>query len=191
MRSSRADAPETAKAHHVSVLPENLTSGYFMCEEGACPLAKHFGATSSAVKSLVSGEKLETGYFWFASPDRHGDGPSHKDPASVWGGHCLPGFGGPHPRALQQPPGFRLGFASGIALCRSSPGTRGFYSRVGQSEGCHCLANTRRSPMCRAPIVSALFHRCPSCVWLAQCQIGGGIERGRPGGGRGWVVARC
>jgi len=80
-------------AHHVRVLPKHLTSGYFMCEEGACPLAKTFGATTSAVKSLVSGEKLDTGYFWFASPDRHGDGPSHKDVADD---ECLEQHGWQH-----------------------------------------------------------------------------------------------
>jgi len=64
-----------------------------MCEEGGCPLAKTFGATGSAVKSLVSGEKLETGYFWFSSPDRLCDGPSHKD---VSDDECLQKHGWKH-----------------------------------------------------------------------------------------------
>mmetsp|Transcript_102396 Transcript_102396/g.285249 ORF Transcript_102396/g.285249 Transcript_102396/m.285249 type:complete len:101 (-) Transcript_102396:609-911(-) len=60
---------------------------------GACPLARTFGTTSSATKSLVSGEHLETGYFWFASPDRDGDGPSHKD---VHDDACLQEHGWKH-----------------------------------------------------------------------------------------------
>lgn len=67
-------------AHHVRVRARHLRAGYFMFEDGgACPLARTFGTTGAAVKALVSGEKLETGYFWFASPDRCGSGASHKD----------------------------------------------------------------------------------------------------------------
>lgn len=79
-------------AHHVRVYARHLKSGYFMFEEGACPLAKTFGATA-AVKGLVSGEKLANGYFWFASPDRHGSGPSHKDVADD---ECLEKHGWQH-----------------------------------------------------------------------------------------------
>jgi len=79
--------------HHVRVRARLLVSnGYFMFEEGCCPLAKHFGATS-AIRGLISGDKLATGYYWFASPDRPGAGASHKD---VTDQECMEKFGWQH-----------------------------------------------------------------------------------------------
>jgi len=79
-------------AHHVRVLPSSLKCAYFMFEEGSSALAKSFGATSP-VRSLVSGEKLQTGYMWFATPDHQGSDASLKDVADS---ECLQKFGWQH-----------------------------------------------------------------------------------------------
>jgi len=55
--------------HHIEVLAKHFKSGYFMCEEGACPLAKTFGGTRG-VSKLVTGQSLPEGYFWFVTPHR-------------------------------------------------------------------------------------------------------------------------
>jgi len=59
--------------HHIRVRAGCLRAGYHMAQEGSCPFAKTFGATV-AVKGLVTGESLPTGYFWFVSPHRGCDG---------------------------------------------------------------------------------------------------------------------
>eukprot|EP00448_Togula_jolla_P004639 CAMPEP_0170593060 /NCGR_PEP_ID=MMETSP0224-20130122/13246_1 /TAXON_ID=285029 /ORGANISM="Togula jolla, Strain CCCM 725" /LENGTH=246 /DNA_ID=CAMNT_0010916987 /DNA_START=54 /DNA_END=794 /DNA_ORIENTATION=+ len=53
--------------HHIRVYAKHFKSGYHMCNGGCSLPAKTFGATS-AVKSLVTGRKLQQGYFWFVSP---------------------------------------------------------------------------------------------------------------------------
>mmetsp|Transcript_68470 Transcript_68470/g.198596 ORF Transcript_68470/g.198596 Transcript_68470/m.198596 type:complete len:287 (-) Transcript_68470:465-1325(-) len=61
--------------HHIEVLAKHFKSGYFMCEEGSCPLAKTFGSTRG-VEKLVTGKNLPEGYFWFVTPHREIDGDS-------------------------------------------------------------------------------------------------------------------
>lgn len=58
--------------HHVRVRASCFAAGYHMATEGSCPHAKTFGATT-AIKGLVTGERLGTGYFWFVSPVAAGD----------------------------------------------------------------------------------------------------------------------
>lgn len=53
--------------HHVRICIRHLRSGYHMCEDGRCPHAKTFGATSN-IRMLVTGDSLPAGYFWFVSP---------------------------------------------------------------------------------------------------------------------------
>mmetsp|Transcript_66706 Transcript_66706/g.145462 ORF Transcript_66706/g.145462 Transcript_66706/m.145462 type:complete len:264 (-) Transcript_66706:187-978(-) len=53
--------------HEIRIYAKHFKSGYYMCKNGCSMPAKTFGSTSS-VKSLVSGEKLAQGYFWFVSP---------------------------------------------------------------------------------------------------------------------------
>mmetsp|Transcript_47707 Transcript_47707/g.120923 ORF Transcript_47707/g.120923 Transcript_47707/m.120923 type:complete len:200 (-) Transcript_47707:622-1221(-) len=65
-------------AHYVRVRVAHFKSQYHMCEGGGSPHAKTFGSTPT-MKRLVGGDELSTGYFWFASPDRHGSGSAQQD----------------------------------------------------------------------------------------------------------------
>lgn len=67
--------------HRIRVHAKHFHSNYHMCEEGSCPLAKTFGATSG-INMLITGQRLPTGYLWFVSPDRAGSGVSCKDVGS-------------------------------------------------------------------------------------------------------------
>mmetsp|Transcript_70937 Transcript_70937/g.154118 ORF Transcript_70937/g.154118 Transcript_70937/m.154118 type:complete len:223 (-) Transcript_70937:178-846(-) len=53
--------------HHIRVYARHFKSGYHMCNSGSSGPAETFGS-STAVKSLVTGDKLREGYFWFVSP---------------------------------------------------------------------------------------------------------------------------
>lgn len=68
--------------HQIRVRARCLRAGYHMAQEGSCPFAKSFGATV-AVKGLVTGISLPTGYFWFVSPDRAGGDASACEVAPV------------------------------------------------------------------------------------------------------------
>jgi len=66
--------------HTVRVQARHFASAYHMCNEGCAGQAKTFG-TSPANKSLVTGEKLPSGYFWFVSPTHWEAEASAKDTA--------------------------------------------------------------------------------------------------------------
>jgi len=64
--------------HHLRIYAKHFASGYHMCNDGTCPIAKTFGS-SSAITRLVSGKKLPRGYFWYVSPDGDGLGKRLQD----------------------------------------------------------------------------------------------------------------
>jgi len=53
--------------HTINVQAKHFGSNYHMFNEGSAGPAKTFGA-SNATQNLVTGEKLEKGYFWFGTP---------------------------------------------------------------------------------------------------------------------------
>jgi len=70
--------------HHIRVRAACFKNGYHMAQEGSCPFAKAFGATV-AVKGIVTGQNLSTGYFWFVSPAPSGTNASQPEHLEKYG----------------------------------------------------------------------------------------------------------
>jgi hypothetical protein len=67
--------------HYLQVYAKHFNSAYHMCNEGWSP-AKSFG--SAVESSVVKGEPLESGYYWFVSPAAP-DKSSHEEQLQSWG----------------------------------------------------------------------------------------------------------
>jgi hypothetical protein len=67
--------------HTINVQAKHFGSAYHMFNEGNAGPAKTFGA-SSATQNLVTGQKLEKGYFWFGTPVEGSANAPSKDVSS-------------------------------------------------------------------------------------------------------------
>jgi hypothetical protein len=68
--------------HYLQVKAKHFKSGYHMCNEGWSP-AKSFG--SAVEKSVITGQLLKEGYFWFVSPAEATTTVSQREQLESWG----------------------------------------------------------------------------------------------------------